>query len=175
MVACHRNGIRDDNRPWNLRWATHQENIDDREIHGNTARGERAGFSRVTEKMVREMWEARSDGTSYGKIARFYGISKRQVMRILKREAWSHVEILSRCASAPSEVSVHREEIWQRIQRDRRAEEARARLDADRAVDRAEAAEGPGDVRVDRRVDGRVDRRDGPARDAGRGFGAGLE
>jgi carbon storage regulator len=65
--------------------------------------------------------------------------------------------------TAPAEVPVHREEIFERIQRDRRAEEARARPEADRA----KAAEGPGD--------GRVDGRAGPARDAGRGFGVGLD
>lgn len=39
--VAHSDGTCTNNRATNLRWATHQENIDDRERHGRTSRGPR--------------------------------------------------------------------------------------------------------------------------------------
>ncbi len=88
MQACHIDGNRQNNRIENLRWGTIQENIDDRERHGNTARGERHGNAKLNRELVEEAKRLRLAGWTFIKIARHVKISKRQVMRVIKGEAW---------------------------------------------------------------------------------------
>ena len=94
MFACHNNGDINDNRLLNLRWDTPKENSADRERHGNTARGERGGNSKVKTDDVHEMIKLRSLGWTFLAIGRKFGICKQQSMRIIKGESWSHVHIL---------------------------------------------------------------------------------
>ena len=51
--VAHGDGVRSNNVPGNLRWATCQENQDDRRIHGTDAKGERNGRSILTADAVR--------------------------------------------------------------------------------------------------------------------------
>lgn len=91
-VACHNNSVRTDNRVSNLRWDTQQGNIDDKSILGTTAKGERNGRAKLTADGVLKIIHLRSSlQLSFGAIARQVGISKRQVMRIIKGEQWKHV------------------------------------------------------------------------------------
>jgi hypothetical protein len=91
MQACHINGNRADNRLANLRWGTAKSNIDDREAHGNTARGERNGNAKVTSEIVQHIKDTRAAGKSFQRIADGYGVSKRQVMRIINGKSWKHL------------------------------------------------------------------------------------
>ncbi len=83
MQACHRNGIRTDNRPENLYWGTPQHNINDRETHGNTARGERSGNAKVDDATVRRIRQLRSNGLTFAVIGRLVGLSRSQASRIV--------------------------------------------------------------------------------------------
>lgn len=87
--SCHRNGQRADNRLANLRWGTSQSNIDDRELHGTTARRERNGRAKLTGEKVAEIKTLKGAGATYAGIAARFGISKRQVGRILKGKSWA--------------------------------------------------------------------------------------
>jgi hypothetical protein len=44
-----------DDRLENLRWGTHKENMEDREKHGRTARGERNGRYKLSPEQVRDI------------------------------------------------------------------------------------------------------------------------
>lgn len=52
-VCAHRDGDKTRNVPENVYWATAQENTDDREAHGRTARGETSGAALHPEKWAR--------------------------------------------------------------------------------------------------------------------------
>ena len=88
--VCHENNNRGDNRLENLRWGTIQDNIRDREATGNTARGER-GNSKLTTADVCRIRKMRGQGVVFQAIANSLNVSKRQVMRICKKESWAHV------------------------------------------------------------------------------------
>jgi hypothetical protein len=91
MQCCHRDHNRANNRIENLRWGTVQDNMNDRQESGRTARGERGGMSMVTDAIVEEIRRLRDEGISYGKLGKKFGLSRWQTMRIAKREAWKHV------------------------------------------------------------------------------------
>ena len=54
----------------------------------NPARGEKHGRAKLTADQVLAI---RVDGRSIRSIARAFGISRKQVRRILDREAWWHI------------------------------------------------------------------------------------
>lgn len=90
-VVRHKNGIRDDNRAANILWGTPQENADDRDLHGNTQRGEKHYRAKLTEKDIKEI---RSVPHYYGiKVAlgKKYGVSDAMIGYIRRNEFWKHV------------------------------------------------------------------------------------
>jgi hypothetical protein len=58
MQCCHNNGERKDNRLCNLRWDTVAENAADRHAHGTSAIGERSAKAKLTDEMVRWIFES---------------------------------------------------------------------------------------------------------------------
>jgi hypothetical protein len=55
LEILHNNGNPADDRLENLRWGTHKENMEDREKHGRTARGERNGRYKLSPEQVRDI------------------------------------------------------------------------------------------------------------------------
>lgn len=93
--VAHRNGSRTLNIPDNLRWALCHENEADREAHGTRPKGQRNPKARLTDDDVRyirrrypEIKAARGD---VSELDRRFGITRSQVIRIVRREAWRHV------------------------------------------------------------------------------------
>lgn len=84
----HLDGVKTNNVPSNLKWGTAQENADDRERHGRTARGER-GKSKVTERDVREIRRRVSRGEEQKKIMSEYGLSRSGINHIITGKNWS--------------------------------------------------------------------------------------
>lgn len=82
----HLNGIRDDNRPRNLKWGTAQENCDDRSKHGfwKSPSGERHPQAKVSDAQVAEMIHQFQTGTPQADLVRQYGLSRAQVCRIVR-------------------------------------------------------------------------------------------
>lgn len=80
--ASHKNGKRTDNRADNLCWKTHQENMDDKELHGTNARGDDHPSTKVPDDHLPLIKQKRIDGKSYAQIGREHGISKAHVHRI---------------------------------------------------------------------------------------------
>lgn len=73
--------------PKHLRWATSQENSDDRVKHGTVPRGEMAGNSRVTEDQARFMILNRGK-IKQKTIAAMLGVPKPTVCQIQKGKSW---------------------------------------------------------------------------------------
>jgi DNA-binding XRE family transcriptional regulator len=90
--ACHRNGVRTDNRVENLYWGTAADNSADRHRHGNTQRGERHTAARLTEKQVREIRAAMSLGATTTELAKVYGVTNNTIGHINRRKTWKHLE-----------------------------------------------------------------------------------
>lgn len=81
-AVAHWNGIRDDNRPENIRWATSLENSDDRERHGNTPRRGKhyAWRNDVNDSVVLAAIE---NGLSWRKAAKMFCLGKTTIGRIV--------------------------------------------------------------------------------------------
>lgn len=91
--GCHLNGIRSDNRIENLAWATREENVLHKLIHGTQPRGEKQGSSKLTAEAVRRIRTASIIEDSTGvDLAAQYGVHPATISRVLRGEAWRHVK-----------------------------------------------------------------------------------
>lgn len=93
MQCRHLNGVCTDNQLANLAWGTIQENHDDKQKHGTTARGETNGLSRLTEEQVREIRLLATQGISYKVIAKRFDISDTNITNIVRRDTWQHTDL----------------------------------------------------------------------------------
>lgn len=87
----HLDGNRQNNRADNLAWGTRQENIDDRERHGTTARGSRTGTAVLTENAVREIKQRLRVGETKADLARSFGVSWPCIDHIARGDCWKHI------------------------------------------------------------------------------------
>jgi hypothetical protein len=78
-IAAHWDGVRDNNRLENLRWATQSENMQDKRRHGTQQTGERASRWTLTEEQVRTIRGMPGSHRGLGKI---FGVSHTQIGRI---------------------------------------------------------------------------------------------
>jgi hypothetical protein len=79
------------NRPENLRWGTHAENMGDTIVQGTSARGSRSGNAKLTESDIPTMFELRRQGWTNTQIAEKFGVTQPVVCTILKGKSWTHV------------------------------------------------------------------------------------
>jgi hypothetical protein len=89
MEGTHINGDRRDNRLDNLRWATHAENIQDKDRHGTTVRGSGMPNAKLTESDVVTI---RASSETHQVLADRYGVSRPGISRIRSRAIWKHVQ-----------------------------------------------------------------------------------
>lgn len=87
-MACHNNGVRDDNRPENLRWDTIEGNFADKRLHGTAPLGEKNARAKLTDGDVLAI---RSSGMSGERLAKVYGISATHARRVRDGEVWRHL------------------------------------------------------------------------------------
>lgn len=82
-----------DNRPENLRYGTHYENIQDKKRDGTDPTGSRNPFAKMDESKVRELRENWAEGlwSSHREAAESFGVSRSTIGAILRRGAWTHV------------------------------------------------------------------------------------
>lgn len=90
MEGCHANGDTTNNRLDNLRWDTPVNNAADRKIHGTQTQGESSNLSVLTEAKVQEI-RRQAKYRRQTDIAKEFGISVKQVSRIINRQQWKHV------------------------------------------------------------------------------------
>jgi len=89
--VAHNNGVPDDNRAENLRWATRKENHADIQKHGTHIKGERNGRAKLTEEMVIAARKAHKHGATVSELARYYGMSHSGMLSAVRAGNWSHV------------------------------------------------------------------------------------
>lgn len=96
-VAAHGNGSRIYCHHSNLRWATPQENHDDRVFHGNTPSGVRNPRAQITEADVQDIRreyraiKRRGSGRRVAELDLKYGLCRGQIIRIASGQSWSHI------------------------------------------------------------------------------------
>lgn len=94
--GAHWDGNKQNNLLGNLRWATHQENMDDNARLGistaaiNQVRGEKVNTAVMTEPKVIELRE-RAKKEQLPALALEYGIGYATAWNIIKRNSWSHI------------------------------------------------------------------------------------
>ncbi len=90
--VCHSDGIRTNNKPGNLRYGTGKDNAADRNMHGNTHRGEKVKVSKLNPTKVLAIRSAfAAGGTTHQELAEVYGVSDRMISLIVNRRNWKHV------------------------------------------------------------------------------------
>ena len=88
-VARHLDGDSANNAATNLRWGTQKQNGEDMVRHGTSPRGERNGNARLSRGAVERIREDAADGQSHAAIAKVYGVSRRTVSRVVRREVYA--------------------------------------------------------------------------------------
>jgi len=90
--CAHHDGNPHNNHADNLRWATAQENIDDRKRHGRTAGGEKSGSAKLDEKCVKTIIKAKGTGLSAYEIAHLSCVAPITIQRIWNGENWRNIQ-----------------------------------------------------------------------------------
>lgn len=85
QICRHLNGIPDDNRPENLCWGTHLENMSDRSRHGHYASGASHVMAKLDAEQVAFIRGSRLTGVE---ISAMFGIGQSQISRIRRGESW---------------------------------------------------------------------------------------
>lgn len=92
LQGLHGNGYPPDNAVDNLRWGTPKENMEDRDRHGRTARGERQHKAKLTEEDVRLIRQLYWHGVrSIAELALIFAISSSGITSVVNRVTWKHV------------------------------------------------------------------------------------
>jgi hypothetical protein len=86
----HRDGDAANNILSNLRWATPQENSNDRVRHGHGTQlhGSRHSLAKLCDDDVRRMRLMRKDGVTFRVIADIFGVSASMAFRAISGERW---------------------------------------------------------------------------------------
>ncbi len=80
------------NRADNLRWATHQENEDDKIPHGTRPKGKTHVLCQLNEEQVKEIRRLAAEGSMTGaQIGARFGVSQPTVSAINTRRLWKHL------------------------------------------------------------------------------------
>lgn len=94
MVIRHLDGDPQNNRPENLRYGTHLENMADRDRHGRTTRGEDRPNRKLSESDVERIVVLKGSAT-IKEIAEAFHVGNTAIRQIWGGHAWKHVSRLS--------------------------------------------------------------------------------
>lgn len=89
MIVCHHCDNPSCVNPRHLFLGTIQDNMDDRNVKGRQARGERNGPAKLTEAQVLEI---RADPRGCRRLAKAYGVHMGTIMSVKRRKTWKHLK-----------------------------------------------------------------------------------
>lgn len=89
----HLDGDPGNNRPENLAWGTHKDNIRDRIGHGTSNPGSKAAASVLTEDMVCAARLRRASGEKIAAIARDLGVNRRTLRNAVSGVTWKTAKV----------------------------------------------------------------------------------
>jgi hypothetical protein len=90
--VAHQDGNPSNARADNLVWKTRKENAADKWRHGTAQIGVRNGHAKLTPEIVRQVRKTyRPRKFGLVRTARKFGIGKRTVLQIVRRETWTHI------------------------------------------------------------------------------------
>jgi len=106
VEARHLDGNRKNNKPNNLCWGTHAENMRDRDVHGiwRPNRGEKNGQAKLCLQQVRQIraeYRKRSHKSGLKYFAERFGVSLSQISSIICGKAWAAVEAAMKAKATP--------------------------------------------------------------------------
>jgi hypothetical protein len=90
-VVAHCDGSRDNNQPWNLRWATQKENVADTVLHGTHNRGARNGQAKLDDNAVLRILGMAVQGIPRRELAQAFGVRRQAIDDIINGRRWKHV------------------------------------------------------------------------------------
>lgn len=88
LECRHEDGNCANNRPGNLSWGTHTDNMRDKRKHGTQTEGGDSPRAKLTEKQVLAI---RKDKRTMRAIAKDYGVSMVAIVFIKNRKTWKHL------------------------------------------------------------------------------------
>ena len=91
LQTAHLNGNKADNRPNNLAYVTAQTNIDHRELHGTTARGDLSPHSKWSDEFWCKIIAQVHSGISVKSIVETYGVGMSTVYVVLSGRSRKHL------------------------------------------------------------------------------------
>jgi hypothetical protein len=95
MHGCHNDGDCRNDQISNLRWDTPTNNQRDKFLHGTDIRGERSPNAKLNALDIEVICYLSRKGFSGAAIARWYGLSKSCVCRIVRGNVWQHLGFAS--------------------------------------------------------------------------------
>lgn len=91
LVACHNDGNCTNNKIENLRWDTQKNNLNDKIKHGTIIQGGKHKLSKLTSEDVLLIRSAAFKNVTHEEVASKFGVSRRLIGRVLRREVWKHI------------------------------------------------------------------------------------
>ena|GEM_PF-2439840 len=86
--SCHWNGVRNDNRPCNLRWGTVKSNHADMVRHGTQPTGEDVWNAILTEEQVVQIRERYHNGEHSSELATEFNVSPYSIINVVSGKFW---------------------------------------------------------------------------------------
>lgn len=88
----HLDGNPENNRVGNLKWGTHQENVNDRWLHGTMPLPQNAPDTKLKPSDIPEIIKLASIGYSSRRIGGIYNTSHTTIQKVIRRERWKGYE-----------------------------------------------------------------------------------
>lgn len=92
LQVAHLNGLKTDNRPENLKWATVSENHSHKIFHGTNLDGEKNPRSILKENDVKDIIMRYSNGETSIYLSEVYGVSFGTILSIVSNRSWKHIK-----------------------------------------------------------------------------------